>query len=146
MCDRHPEMPAHPVGEALLAGVVEAVAAEVLLARARASRLRGERELVLEQRAPAVTRLSATGAAAVQKSFPNRPADPLAPGIAGRSSLRSAAPRRCRGKSEAPPNDGASSPQGGYQMVPQLIARVDGLPVSLLDRERVWPAANSPAR
>ena len=25
-------------------------------------------------------------------------------------------------------------------MVPQLIARVDGLPVSLLDRERVWPA------
>ena len=26
-------------------------------------------------------------------------------------------------------------------MVPQLIARVDGLPVSLLDRERVWPAA-----
>ena len=31
-------------------------------------------------------------------------------------------------------------------MVPQLIARVDGLPVSLLDRERVWPAANSPAR
>jgi hypothetical protein len=31
-------------------------------------------------------------------------------------------------------------------MVPQLIARVDGLPVSLLDRERVWPAANSPGR
>jgi len=31
-------------------------------------------------------------------------------------------------------------------MVPQLIARVDGLPVSLLDRERVWPAADSPAR
>ena len=30
-------------------------------------------------------------------------------------------------------------------MVPQLIARVDGLPVSLLDRERVWPA-DSPAR
>ena len=28
-------------------------------------------------------------------------------------------------------------------MGPQLIARVDGLPVSLLDRERVWPA---PAR
>ena len=26
-------------------------------------------------------------------------------------------------------------------MVPQLIACVDGLPVSLLDRERVWPAA-----
>ena len=25
-------------------------------------------------------------------------------------------------------------------MVPSLIARVDGLPVSLLDRERVWPA------
>ncbi len=24
-------------------------------------------------------------------------------------------------------------------MVPQLIARVDGLPVSLLDREIVWP-------
>jgi hypothetical protein len=24
-------------------------------------------------------------------------------------------------------------------MVPQLIARVDGLPVSLLDREVVWP-------
>ena len=54
-CDCDPEMPAHPVGEALLAGVVEAVAAEVLLARARASTLRGERELVLEQRAPAVT-------------------------------------------------------------------------------------------
>jgi hypothetical protein len=31
-------------------------------------------------------------------------------------------------------------------MVPQLIARVDGLPVSLLDRERVWPAADLPAR
>ncbi len=30
-------------------------------------------------------------------------------------------------------------------MVPQLIARVDGLPVSLLDRERVWPAPDSPA-
>jgi hypothetical protein len=28
-------------------------------------------------------------------------------------------------------------------MVPQLIARVDGLPVSLLAREQVWPAANS---
>jgi hypothetical protein len=28
---------------------------------------------------------------------------------------------------------------GGYRMVPQLIARVDGLPVSLLDREVVWP-------
>jgi len=27
-------------------------------------------------------------------------------------------------------------------MVPQLIARVDGLPVSLLDREVVWPAPN----
>ena len=25
-------------------------------------------------------------------------------------------------------------------MVPSLIARVDGLPVSLLDRKRVWPA------
>jgi hypothetical protein len=25
-------------------------------------------------------------------------------------------------------------------MVPQLIARVDGLPVSLLERQRVWPA------
>jgi hypothetical protein len=31
-------------------------------------------------------------------------------------------------------------------MVPQLIARVDGLPVSLLDREVVWPAPDSPAR
>jgi hypothetical protein len=31
-------------------------------------------------------------------------------------------------------------------MVPQLIARVDGLPVSLLDRERVWPALDAPAR
>jgi hypothetical protein len=31
-------------------------------------------------------------------------------------------------------------------MVPQLIARVDGLPASLLDRERVWPALDSPAR
>ena len=33
-------------------------------------------------------------------------------------------------------------------MGPQLIARVDGLPVSLLDRERVWPAplADSPTR
>ena len=30
-------------------------------------------------------------------------------------------------------------------MVPQLIARVDGLPVSLLDRERVWLAVDSPA-
>lgn len=30
-------------------------------------------------------------------------------------------------------------------MVPQLIARVDGLPLSLLDRERVWPAG-APAR
>lgn len=30
-------------------------------------------------------------------------------------------------------------------MVPQLIARVDGLPVSLLDREVVWPPAHSPA-
>ena len=30
-------------------------------------------------------------------------------------------------------------------MVPQLIARVDGLPVSLLDRERVWPPASSTA-
>ena len=28
-------------------------------------------------------------------------------------------------------------------MVPQLIARVDGLPVSLLDRERVWPAPHT---
>ena len=35
---------------------------------------------------------------------------------------------------------------GGYQMVPQLIARVDGLPVSLLDREVVWPTPSSPAR
>jgi hypothetical protein len=26
-------------------------------------------------------------------------------------------------------------------MVPQLIARVDGLPVSLLDREVVWPVS-----
>ena len=31
-------------------------------------------------------------------------------------------------------------------MVPQLIARIDGLPVSLLDRERVWPALDTPAR
>ena len=33
-------------------------------------------------------------------------------------------------------------------MVPQLIARVDGLPVTLLDREVVWPIPNStrPAR
>ena len=31
-------------------------------------------------------------------------------------------------------------------MVPQLIARVDGLPVSLLDRERVWPAPARDAR
>jgi hypothetical protein len=30
-------------------------------------------------------------------------------------------------------------------MVPQLIARVDGLPVSLLDREVVWPAPSLPA-
>jgi hypothetical protein len=30
-------------------------------------------------------------------------------------------------------------------MVPQLIARVDGLPVSLLDRERVWPQPSTPA-
>jgi hypothetical protein len=30
-------------------------------------------------------------------------------------------------------------------MGPQLIARVDGLPVSLLDRERVWPEAPAPA-
>ena len=28
-------------------------------------------------------------------------------------------------------------------MVPQLIARVDGLPVSLLDREVVWPAPDA---
>lgn len=31
-------------------------------------------------------------------------------------------------------------------MVPQLIARVDGLPVSLLNREVVWPAPSLPAR
>ncbi|MGZ4218683.1 MAG: hypothetical protein ACXVH1_24105 [Solirubrobacteraceae bacterium] len=31
-------------------------------------------------------------------------------------------------------------------MVPSLIARIDGLPVMLLDREVVWPAPNSPAR
>lgn len=31
-------------------------------------------------------------------------------------------------------------------MVPQLIARVDGLPVSLLDREVVWPEPSTPAR
>jgi hypothetical protein len=31
-------------------------------------------------------------------------------------------------------------------MVPQLIARVDGLPVSLLDRERVWPKPDSTTR
>jgi hypothetical protein len=30
-------------------------------------------------------------------------------------------------------------------MVPQLIARVDGLPVSLLDRDVVWPAPSLPA-
>jgi hypothetical protein len=30
---------------------------------------------------------------------------------------------------------------GGYRMVPQLIARVDGLPEVLLDRELVWPAS-----
>ena len=28
-------------------------------------------------------------------------------------------------------------------MVPQLIARVDGLPVSLLERQVVWPAQDS---
>ncbi|MGA2014459.1 MAG: hypothetical protein ABSH51_28575 [Solirubrobacteraceae bacterium] len=28
-------------------------------------------------------------------------------------------------------------------MVPQLIARVDGLPVSLLERQVVWPAPDS---
>jgi hypothetical protein len=28
-------------------------------------------------------------------------------------------------------------------MVPQLIARVDGLPEALLDREVVWPVPNS---
>jgi hypothetical protein len=28
-------------------------------------------------------------------------------------------------------------------MVPQLIARVDGLPVSLLERQVVWPARDS---
>ena len=31
-------------------------------------------------------------------------------------------------------------------MVPSLIARVDGLPVTLLDREVVWPVPCSPAR
>jgi hypothetical protein len=31
-------------------------------------------------------------------------------------------------------------------MVPQLIARVDGLPVSLLDREVVWPEPSVTAR
>ena len=31
-------------------------------------------------------------------------------------------------------------------MVPSLIARVDGLPVTLLDREVVWPVSSSPAR
>ena len=31
-------------------------------------------------------------------------------------------------------------------MVPSLIARVDGLPVALLDREVVWPTPDSPAR
>ena len=31
-------------------------------------------------------------------------------------------------------------------MVPQLIARVDGLPLTLLERERVWPAPPMPAR
>ena len=31
-------------------------------------------------------------------------------------------------------------------MVPSLIARVDGLPVSLLDRDVVWPIPSSPAR
>jgi hypothetical protein len=31
-------------------------------------------------------------------------------------------------------------------MVPQLIARVDGLPVSLLDREVVWPQPSTPPR
>ena len=31
-------------------------------------------------------------------------------------------------------------------MVPSLIARIDGLPVTLLDREVVWPTPNSPAR
>jgi hypothetical protein len=29
-------------------------------------------------------------------------------------------------------------------MVTQLIARVDGLPVTLLDRERIWPPAAAP--
>ena len=32
------------------------------------------------------------------------------------------------------------------QWSPSLIARVDGLPVSLLDREVVWPIPSSPAR
>ena len=30
-------------------------------------------------------------------------------------------------------------------MVPTLMARADGLPAVLLDRERVWPVAASPA-
>jgi hypothetical protein len=30
-------------------------------------------------------------------------------------------------------------------MSPQLIARVDGLPVTLLDREQVWPRTNDSA-
>ena len=29
-------------------------------------------------------------------------------------------------------------------MVTQLIARVDGLPVTLIDRERIWPPAAAP--
>jgi len=29
-------------------------------------------------------------------------------------------------------------------MVTQLIARVDGLPVTLLERERIWPPAAAP--
>jgi hypothetical protein len=29
-------------------------------------------------------------------------------------------------------------------MVTQLIARVDGLPVTLLERERIWPPAPAP--
>jgi len=32
---------------------------------------------------------------------------------------------------------------GGYRMVPQLIARVDGLPVSLVTPERVWPVPSA---
>jgi hypothetical protein len=35
---------------------------------------------------------------------------------------------------------------GGYTICPTLMARVDGVPVRLLDRERVWPTADRKGR